>query len=143
MKINSAGLELIKSFEGCKLEAYKDIVGVWTVGFGHTGNDVYEKQRISQEEAEELLKDDLCKFEAGVASLLKVKVSENQFSALVSFAYNLGLGNLKSSLLLRCINKNNVVGAEGEFKKWNHAGGKVVEGLTRRREAEAKLFSTG
>lgn len=138
--MNKAGLDLLKSFEGCKLKAYKDIVGVWTIGYGHTGADVKPGMTITQVQAEELLDKDLEKFEDGVDVLLQVNVNENQFAALVCFAYNCGLGNLKQSTLLRCINKHNSEQAANEFLRWNKAGGVEVPGLTRRRKAERELF---
>lgn len=141
MKTNQKGIDLIKSFEGCKLKAYKDIVGVWTIGYGHTGKDVVAGLEISQERAEELLKQDLCTFEEGVTKLVKKPIGENQFAALVSFSYNLGLGNLGKSTLLRCINKGNPKDAVPEFLKWVKAGGVEVAGLVRRRKAESELFA--
>lgn len=138
--MNAAGIKLIKDFEGCKLKAYKDIVGVLTIGYGHTGPDVFEGQVITQEEAERLLRDDLEAFEVGVARLVKVALTENQYAALVSFAYNLGLGALGGSTLLKLLNKGDPEGAALEFTKWSHAGGRVVAGLVRRREAEKALF---
>lgn len=138
--MNAAGIKLIKAFEGCKLKAYRDIVGVLTIGYGHTGADVFEGQVITQEEAERLLRDDLEAFEVGVARLVKVSLTENQFAALVSFAYNLGLRALGGSTLLKLLNKGDPEGAALEFTKWSHAGGRVVAGLVRRREAEKALF---
>lgn len=140
MKTNQAGIDLIKEFEGCRLQSYKDIVGVWTIGFGHTGADVYEHMSINEAMAEQLLRQDLEKFEQGVTKMLKVKIDANQFSALVSFAYNLGLGNLKSSTLIKCLNMLHYEDAAKEFLKWTKAGGKEVAGLVRRRRAEKDLF---
>lgn len=140
MKINQDGLDLIKSFEGCKLTPYKDIVGVITVGYGHTGPEAVMGHPITQEDADRLLQGDLERFEKGVEGLLTRKVSDNQFSALVCFAYNCGLGNLKQSTLLRCINKGNFTDAANEFLRWAKAGGVEVPGLVRRRKAERALF---
>lgn len=142
MKINAAGLELIKSFEGCVLESYKDAVGINTIGFGHVGPESAPGSIISQERAEELLAQDLVKFEKGVSSLLKQPVSSNQFSAMVCFAYNVGLANFKSSLLLRCVNMLHPKDAADQFLRWNKAKGHVLAGLTRRRQAERALFLT-
>lgn len=139
MKINSDGLSLIKSFEGCRLKAYKDAVGILTIGYGDTHN-VIPNQEITQDEADVRLMQRLEEFEKGVSSLVKVSITENQFSALISFAYNLGLGNLKISMLLRCINKHNNTGAADEFLKWTKAGGRELSGLVRRRRAERDLF---
>lgn len=141
--LNKAGLDLIKSFEGCRLEAYKDIVGVLTVGWGHTGPDVYVGETWNQAQADAQLVKDLQRFEDGVVKLCKDRMpNPNQFAALVSFAYNLGLAALASSTLLRCFLKRNDPDAAKEFLKWNRAGGKVVAGLTRRREAESVLFTS-
>lgn len=140
MQINQAGLDLLKSCENCKLEAYQDSIGVWTIGWGHTGDDVQSGLVITQEEADDLLTEDLEKFEDGVSHLLKVTVTSNQFSALVCFAYNVGLGNLKSSLLLRCINTSHYDDATPQFLRWDKAAGKVLAGLTTRREKERDLF---
>lgn len=140
MHINEAGLKLIKDFEGCKLKAYKDIVGVWTIGYGHTGSDVVPGLVWTQEQADKALERDLERFEDGVFKLLMAPPSPNQFSAMVCFAYNVGLGALKSSTLLRCYNKHNAEDAAKEFLRWNKAGGVEVAGLTRRRKAESELF---
>ncbi len=139
-KINDAGLALIKQHEGCKLKAYKDSVGVWTVGYGHTGSDVYAGLAISQDRAEELLQQDLSKFEAGVEDLVFLDINDNQFSALVCFAYNVGLNNLRHSTLLNLLNDGKFEAAAGQFIRWNKAGGKVLDGLTSRRVDEASLF---
>lgn len=140
MKINKAGLDLVKSFEGCMLKAYRDIVGVLTIGYGHTGDDVYENQLITQQEADELLLDDMCQCEAGLAGLVTVPLTDNQFAALVSFSFNLGLGALAHSTLLKKLNAKDYPGAADEFLRWNQAGGKVVNGIARRRATERELF---
>lgn len=141
MKTGNAGLNLIKSFEGCRLTAYKDAVNVLTIGYGHTGN-VKEGQVISQAQAEQLLRDDLNRFENGVEKLVTVELNQNQFDALVSFSYNLGLGNLQNSDLLKYVNKKDFTNASKEFTLWVHAGGIVLNGLVRRRSAERDLFIT-
>lgn len=141
--INKQGLDLIKHFEALKLEAYQDSVGIWTIGWGHTsGQDgtVYEGQVITQEEAEVLLKKDLMHFEARVKELVSVPINENQFSALVSFAFNVGIGNLKSSTLLKHLNTQDEFNASKEFVKWSKAGGTRLKGLVRRRVSERNLF---
>jgi lysozyme len=142
MKINDAGFELLKSFENCKLKAYKDIVGVWTIGWGHTGDLAFPGSEIDQATADALLCDDLHVVEAGVVKRCKVKVTDNQFSALVCFAYNVGLGAFGTSTLLKLLNAGDFKGAAGQFERWNRAGGKEVAGLTRRRKAERKLFES-
>lgn len=140
MKISQKGLDLIKSFEGLELKAYKDSVGVLTIGWGSTGSHVKQGMVITKEQAEELLKQDVSRFEKGVTELVKAPLNQNQFDALVSFSFNLGLGNLKSSTLLRKLNSLDYSGAANEFTRWNKADGRVLNGLTRRREAEKKLF---
>lgn len=141
MKLNDDGLKLIKSFEGCCLKAYKDMVGVITIGYGHTGADVSEGQIIDEDQALALLQKDLEKFENGVSKLVTCELTDNQFSALVSFSYNLGLGSLKSSTLLKCVNSGDFDQASNEFLKWDKAASKVSSGLLRRRTAESELFS--
>lgn len=140
-RINAAGMALIKDSEGCSLEAYKDPVGVWTIGYGHTGSDVAPGLIISQGRADQLLQEDLAKFEAGVSDLVKVPISDNQFAALVSFAYNLGLAALADSTLLRKLNAGDYQGAAEEFPRWVNAGGQRLPGLVTRRERERRLFA--
>ncbi len=140
MEIGSKGIALIKTFEGCKLEAYQDSVGVWTVGYGHI-HSVVKDTVVTQEEADTLLSFDLKIFSIGVTKLLKKPVQQHQFDALVSFAFNLGVGNLRKSTLLKLVNTNpNDHAIRAEFLKWNKAGGKVLTGLTRRRTDEATLY---
>lgn len=140
-KISLDGLNLIKEFEGCRLEAYRDIANVLTIGYGHTGPDVYAGQSITKAEAEKLLLKDLETFERGVSNLVKVPINQHQFDALVSFSFNVGLGALGSSTLLDLLNKNSSVSiVAAEFLRWNKVDGKPIEGLTRRRTAEKQLF---
>lgn len=138
-KINPAGLELIKHFEGYRGEAYLCPAGVWTIGWGTTLG-VRRGQKTTPAEAESFLKRDLEKFEQQVAELVKVPLTSNQFSALVSFAYNCGVGALKSSTLLKKLNASYYLGAAEEFLRWNKVNGKPFAGLTRRRVAERSLF---
>ncbi len=141
MKINENGLKLLKEFEGCRLTAYRDVGKLLTIGWGHTGSEVIPGLTISQEKADKLLADDLMQFEEGVTKALTAKnVNPNQFSAMVVFAYNVGLANFKMSTLLRCMNKGNPSHAAQEFLRWNKVHGEVVAGLTRRRQAERALF---
>ena len=137
--INGAGLRLLKSFEGCKLTAYKCPAGIWTVGYGSTGGHVKPGLTITQEYAEGLLRSDLRRFEEAVAKLAPGS-SDNQFSALVSFAFNVGIDALKTSTLLKLHRAGDYEGAAEQFKRWNKAGGKVLAGLVRRRAAEAALY---
>ena len=142
MNISQACIDLVKEFEGCKLDAYQDIIGVWTIGYGHTG-DVSAGQEISQQEADLLLQHDLSEKADAVEKLLQVDVTQSQFDALVSFAYNLGVGNLASSTLLRMINSGEADQASPQFLRWDKAGGVEVDGLERRRKAEKLLFEGG
>lgn len=142
--INSAGLTVIKHFEGLELRAYQDSVGVWTIGYGHTAAagppTVYAGQTITEAEAEAILKRDLELFERGVRDLVTVPLNSNQFSALVSFAFNVGLGALRDSTLLRLLNAGDYQGAADQLPRWVKAGGQTLPGLVRRRDAERALF---
>lgn len=139
--INQEGLELIKVFEGCELKAYRDAVGVLTIGYGSTGGHVKAGMTITRVEAEQLLREDLQRFEVGVDQRLgDIEVTDNQFSAMVSLAFNIGLANFGGSSVLRRILAGNVQGAADAFLMWNKAGGKELKGLTRRRAAERELF---
>lgn len=137
-KINQAGIDLIKSFEGFRTDAYLDIVGVPTIGYGFT-KGVKLGQTITQAEAEVRLKEELKTFESGISKLTAIcNLTENQFAALVCFAYNVGLFAFeKSTMLKKLISGQN---CSDEFLRWNKAGGKEVAGLTRRRKAERELF---
>jgi len=139
MKISTAGIELIKSFEGVKLEAYQDQVGVWTIGYGHTA-DVRPGSQITPAEARGLLEVDEGRVSEGVCRLVTRPINQNQFDALVCFSFNLGLGALKRSSLLSKVNAGDFKGAADEFLKWTKAGGKELPGLVRRRKAERELF---
>lgn len=139
MKTSQRGIDLIKSFEGCELRAYKDAVDVWTIGYGHTVG-VKEGDVITQAQAGRMLADDLVIYEQGVQSLVKRTLTQGQFDALVSFAFNVGLGALGKSTLLRLLNSGDYASASQQFARWNKAGGRVLSGLTRRREAERALF---
>ncbi|UGA37973.1 lysozyme [Chromobacterium haemolyticum] len=141
MKTSAKGITLIQKSEGLRLKAYQDSVGVWTIGYGHTGPDVKPGMVITQAQADALLARDLERFEAGVARLVKVPLNQNQFDALVCFSFNLGLGALQgSTLLLRLLNAGDYAGAAAQFPRWNKAGGKELPGLTRRRAAEQAMF---
>ncbi|HBM9904053.1 MULTISPECIES: lysozyme [unclassified Enterobacter] len=144
MQTSDIGLALIKQFEGCKLTAYQDSVGVWTIGYGWTqpvdGKPIRAGMTIKQETAERLLKTGLVSYESDVSRLVKVDLTQGQFDALVSFTYNLGARSLSTSTLLRKLNASDYAGAADEFLRWNKAGGKVLNGLARRREAERALF---
>jgi len=139
MEISQEGLSLIKKFEGCELESYKCAAGVWTIGYGST-NGIEEGMEISQERADMLLLEDVEVFEEAVNKLVEVPLEQNQFDALVSWTFNLGSTNLQNSTLLKVLNNEDYEGVPSQIKRWNKAGGEVLQGLVRRREAEALLF---
>ena len=139
MNINEAGIKLISEFEGCALTAYQDIKGIWSIGFGHTAN-VKQGDTCTAEQAQEWLTQDTQWAVERLNRMIKVSLNENQFSACVCFAYNVGTGNFERSTLLRCINTSHLDDAANEFLKWNRANGIVSSGLTRRREQERALF---
>lgn len=140
--INDLGLNIIKNAEGLRLAAYQDSVGKWTIGYGHTGSDVTPDLKISEDQAEDLLKKDLEMTENAVSRLVTDPINSNEFSALVSFTFNLGQGTLSHSTLLQLLNAGDHSAAAPEFLKWVHAGGKVLDGLVKRRQAEHDLFLT-
>lgn len=142
MRLSQAGLRLIQNFEGLRVQAYQDAGGVWTIGYGHTGPDVLPGLTITAEEASDLLRRDVARFEQGVTSLVRVPVTQPQFDALVSFAFNVGIGAFGKSTLLRRLNEGKVEEAAKEFGRWTHEGGKQLAGLVRRRAAETALFTS-
>ena len=139
MNISEEGLSLIKKFEGLELEAYKCAAGVWTLGYGHTAG-VQEGDVWSEEQANEQLKIDMHIYADYINDQVTCPLSQNQFDALVSWVFNLGPTNLRNSTLLKVLNSGDYEGVPAQIKRWNKAGGKVLEGLIRRREAEALLF---
>ena len=141
MKISLEGLSLIKKFEGCKLIAYKCSAGVWTIGYGHT-TGVKEGDVCTQEEAEKLLRGDIFKFEEYVQDSVKGDLDQSQFDALVAWTFNLGPGNLRSSTMLKKLNNGEYESVPFEMRRWNKAGGKTLDGLIRRRQAESLLFES-
>ena len=141
MKISLEGLSLIKKFEGCRLKAYYCSGGVLTIGYGHTGG-VKETDVITQDEADKLLKGDILKFEQYVSDNVKVDLDQSQFDALVAWTFNLGPGNLRESTMLKKLNNEDYESVPFEMRRWNKAGGKTLDGLIRRREAESLLFES-
>jgi len=139
MKISIEGIALIKKFEGCRLESYKCAAGVLTIGYGST-KLVEMGMTITQEGAEELLLKDIAEFEEFVLEASEMPLSQHQFDALVSWTFNLGGANLNASTMLKVLNKGEYEDVPAQIKRWNKAGGKVLEGLIRRRKAEALLF---
>lgn len=140
MKISNAGVELIKSFESLSLEAYKCPRGKLTIGWGHTGLDVFEGQKINPQQAEELLRADIGKAEDAVNRLVCTPLPEHQFSALVSLCFNIGAAALSKSHLLRLVNQSDPILAADQFLKWVHVNGTVMPGLVKRRAYERKMF---
>jgi lysozyme len=137
MKINRAGIELLKKWEGLRLTAYQDSVGVWTIGYGHTAAAGLPKpvrgMRITQARAEEILVSDLVSYEAAVSKALTRVPNQNQFAAMVSLCYNIGSGAFAKSSVAKRFNAGDFPGAAQAFSMWNRAGGKVLSGLTARR----------
>lgn len=134
---------LVKEFEGCKLTAYLDAAGVWTIGWGSTGPDVYPGLVWSQDQADRRMEEDVARYGVSVTDLLAgAETNQNQFDALVDFAYNLGPKALATSTLLKLHRAGIYGAAKDQFAKWVHAGGRVLEGLVHRRIAEAALYST-
>lgn len=140
MNLGYNGTKILKYFEGCRLTAYQDSVGVWTIGYGHT-KGVHAGMSITQEEAEQMLLIELEEYEGYIEKYVIVPLTQNQFDALVVWVYNLGPTNLRRSTLLKELNSGNYTAAGKEITKWNKAGGKVLAGLVKRREAEAELFN--
>ena len=140
MKLGERGTEILKYFEGCKLTAYQDSVGVWTIGYGHT-KGVYDGMTITQDQAEQMLLSELEEYEGYIENMVTVPLTQNQFDALVVWIYNLGPTNFKNSTLLKELNAGNYNAAGQEITRWNKAGGKVLAGLVKRREAAAELFN--
>jgi len=140
MKISEAGINLVKHYEGLQQQPYICPAGKPTIGYGHTGPDVVFGITITEADADKLLREDLHYAERGVETYARVPLTQGQFDALVSFAFNLGIGALRDSTLLKKVNAKDFDGAAAEFGKWVHGGGRVLPGLIKRRAAEAALF---
>lgn len=138
--ISDAALEVLKGFEGCVLTGYLCSAGVPTVGYGHTGPEVTLHSRITKAEAERLLRQDLDRFERAVQRLVKVPLKQHQFDALVMFAFNVGVGALENSTLLRMLNAGDYDAVPAQILRWDKAKGATIAGLTRRRKREATMF---
>jgi len=139
VRTGDEGISLIRYFEGCRLDAYLCPAGVWTIGYGHT-KGVKEGDTIDQEAAEAFLIEDLEEFEGYVTEMVEVPLSQSQFDALVSWTFNLGPGNLERSTLLEKLNQGEYKDVPFEIKRWTRAGGVILPGLVKRRNAEAALF---
>jgi GH24 family phage-related lysozyme (muramidase) len=144
MKINEAGLAFIREAEGLRIKAYRDATGIWTIGYGHTSSagapEVVTGLEISVDDAERILAADVKRFAKGVSDAVTVPLNDDQFSALVSFAYNVGLGNFHSSSVLKAVNTGDFDAVPRRLGLWVKAGGKTLPGLVKRRAAEAALF---
>lgn len=146
LEISPAGIALIKKWEGWYPKAYKDPVGVWTIGWGTTGIEARPGRTITKKQGDAFLKEELDEVADQVRAAVKIALTQHQFDALVSFTYNVGIGNLKRSTLLRLINRGNFIGAAGQFARWNKARDRAtnayitLRGLTNRRRDEALLF---
>lgn len=137
------GLALTEQFEGCRLTAYQDQTGVWTIGYGHTGTGVHAGLTITQDQAEALLVSDVAASATYVNGAVLVVLNQDEFDALVDFVFNLGRGAFAGSTLLKDLNAGDFTGAANQFDRWDQAGGQVVAGLLRRRQAETALFLKG
>jgi lysozyme len=143
MQFNQKGLDLIKQFEGCKLAAYQDLKGIWTIGYGQTGPDIVEGLVWDQRQCDIALDDHCVKLGAAIENLIEPYVTNNEFSAMVCLAYNIGIGAFGGSTLLRLFNAHNTKGASDQFLVWDKVNGETVAGLLRRRQAEQALFNEG
>jgi lysozyme len=145
MNTGPDGIRLMHYFEGCRLTAYPDPAtggDPWTIGWGETGPHVRPGMTITQDEADDMFVKRLAlEFEPGVSASLRSSTNQKQFDALVAFAFNLGLGNLRSSTLLRLHNAGDYEAADDEFIRWNKAAGRIMKGLSRRRWAERGVYS--
>lgn len=144
MKTSRAGIELIKKWEGCRLTSYLCSAGVWTIGYGLTSAagiiSVKPGMKITQAQADEYLVASLVKYEAAVQNALRRSPNQNQFDACVSLCFNIGPGAFTGSSIARRFNEGDARGAADAFRLWNKAGGRVLQGLVNRREAERELF---
>ena len=139
MKISQDGINFIKRWEGLRLSAYRCPAMVWTIGYGHT-KTARRGMKITEAEAERLLRQDVKVYEYSVQKLVKVTLSQNQYDSLVSFCFNVGRGAFAQSTMLRVLNQSNYQRTAKEFHKWVHAGRKVLPGLVSRRKAESEMF---
>ena len=139
MKVSERGLDLIRKFEGLRLEAYQCSAGKWTIGYGHTAG-VYEGMVITEDQANDLLWGDVRVAERCVNGAVQVPLTQGEFDALVSFVFNLGCGAFRGSTLLRALNDSDYDKCASELLRWNKAGGRVLPGLVARREAEKERF---
>jgi lysozyme len=142
MQYSQTGEQLTEQFEGCRFEAYQDVRGVWTIGYGHTAG-VAPGDACTQDQAEAWLQQDIQWAANAVKHYVTVALTQNEFDALTDFVFNLGIGNFSGSTLLRKLNAGDYAGAAAQFDLWDMAGGQVVAGLLRRRQAETAEFNGG
>jgi lysozyme len=135
-----SAFDIAKQFEGCKLQAYQDLAGVWTIGWGHTGKDVYEGLVWTQQQADDALMHDINSSRA-LLEMYSPNLANGTLDALTDFVFNMGIGNYRTSTLCKCVNVQDWDGARAQLLLWDHSNGKVVPGLLRRREAEAALIT--
>lgn len=143
LQYSKTGLALTERFEGCRLEAYRDVGGVLTIGFGHTGPDVHEGMTCTQQQAQAWLVLDTQKAAQAVNDLVQIQLTQAEFDACTDFVYNVGAGAFARSTMLRLLNAGDIASAAGQFALWDHAGGREVAGLLRRRLAEKAEFLHG
>lgn len=142
MEYSGGGLRLTEQFESCRLTAYQDVKGIWTIGWGHVSPAVVQGLTWTQEQADTALYNDTMDAANCVNAVIKVALTQDQFDALVDFVFNTGRGAFRGSTMLVLLNQGNYVGAAAEFEKWDHASGKVIAGLLRRRIAEEQEFNS-
>lgn len=139
-RLNAEGLQLIKDFEGLSLTVYDDAAGLPTIGYGHLIQSGENFETITEAQAEQLLRDDVARFERAVNRSVNVPISQNMFNALVSFSYNVGVGAFERSTLLKFLNRGDYIAASRELDRWTKAGGQHIEGLAIRRQREREVF---
>ena len=142
MEYSQNGLHLTEQFEQCRLTAYPDVKGVLTIGWGHTGADVYEGLTITQDQADALLLRDVRATVNHVNFLVNVPLTQGEFDAIVDFCFNCGSGEFAGSTMLRLLNEGDYASAATQFERWDKAGGKIIAGLLRRRIAEEQEFNS-
>ena len=140
MTYSKSGIQLTESFEGCQLIAYQDVKGVWTIGVGHTGPDVYGGLIITQDQADAWLLADVQNAVNHVNSLVSVPLTQGEVDALCDFCFNCGCNAFAGSTMRRLLNAGDYQGAAAQFDFWDHAAGRVIAGLLRRRQAETTVF---
>ncbi len=143
LQLSNEGVRLLHNREGFRAKAYQDVAGIWTIGYGHTGADVYPGKTITKEEGDRLFRNDLRRFEGAIKNLVKVPLKQHHYDTLVSFAYNVGTGAFSKSTLLRKLNAGDFGAVPAELMKWVYAGRRKHQGLINRRRAEGAQWSTG